>query len=341
MQINDFLNLNEQEQTEYIIKLDNDTFNSFIQDIKKKNLKLSMMLSSYRQSNKNINKKIEEDKKIIENKIELYKIKDNPEQPRKIFTEEQVNEKIESIKSRGLITPITILKKDEEYFLIAGQLRLEAYRRLNQEERVNNIPSEKMMYSKIDVFIKEDEQYSNDDIAMDSLVENLNRADMNVVDTALAIKKIIDKQKVTVEELGLMIGKSKFYVSSYISIANADSEFLSYVVKKELTQPTIIYLILQLNKTLDEKKKLIDMYVEGNLKKTQLQDMKNEQNESKSKVIERKKEKKIYEEVFSFKKQFDVKKYENLDLENKNIVEEKLLLIKNIQQDISKILEKE
>ena len=59
MQINDFLNLNEQEQTEYIIKLDNDTFNSFIQDIKKKNLKLSMMLSSYRQSNKNINKKIE------------------------------------------------------------------------------------------------------------------------------------------------------------------------------------------------------------------------------------------------------------------------------------------
>lgn len=88
MQINDFLNLNEQEQKEHIIKLDNESFNSFIQEIKKKNLKLSMLLSSYRQSNKNINKKIEEDKKSIENKIELYKIKDNPEQPRKIFTEE-------------------------------------------------------------------------------------------------------------------------------------------------------------------------------------------------------------------------------------------------------------
>ncbi|MBP7725739.1 MAG: ParB/RepB/Spo0J family partition protein [Leptotrichiaceae bacterium] len=340
MQINDFLNLNEQEQKEHIIKLDNESFNSFIQEIKKKNLKLSMLLSSYRQSNKNINKKIEEDKKSIENKIELYKIKDNPEQPRKIFTEEQVNEKIESIRSRGLITPITILKKDEEYFLIAGQLRLEAYKRLNQEERLNNISTENMLYSKIDVFIKENEQYSNNDIAIDSLVENLNRADMNVVDTALAIKKIMVNQKITVEELGLMIGKSKFYVSSYISIANADVEFLDYVVKKGLTQPTIIYLILQLNKTLDEKKKLIDRYIEGNLKKTQLQDMKNEQNDSKSETTKRNTEKKIYEEVFSFKKQFNVKKYENLDVENKNMIEQKLLMIKDIQQEISKILEK-
>ena len=340
MQINDFLNLNEQEQKEHIIKLDNESFNSFIQEIKKKNLKLSMLLSSYRQSNKNINKKIEEDKKSIENKIELYKIKDNPEQPRKIFTEEQVNEKIESIRSRGLITPITILKKDEEYFLIAGQLRLEAYKRLNQEERLNNISTENMIYSKIDVFIKENEQYSNNDIAIDSLVENLNRADMNVVDTALAIKKIMVNQKITVEELGLMIGKSKFYVSSYISIANADVEFLDYVVKKGLTQPTIIYLILQLNKTLDEKKKLIDRYIEGNLKKTQLQDMKNEQNDSKSETTKRNTEKKIYEEVFSFKKQFNVKKYENLDVENKNMIEQKLLMIKDIQQEISKILEK-
>lgn len=340
MQINDFLNLNEQEQKEHIIKLDNESFNSFIQEIKKKNLKLSMLLSSYRQSNKNINKKIEEDKKSIENKIELYKIKDNPEQPRKIFTEEQVNEKIESIRSRGLITPITILKKDEEYFLIAGQLRLEAYKRLNQEERLNNISTENMLYSKIDVFIKENEQYSNNDIAIDSLVENLNRADMNVVDTALAIKKIMVNQKITVEELGLMIGKSKFYVSSYISIANADVEFLDYVVKKGLTQPTIIYLILQLNKTLDEKKKLIDRYIEGNLKKTQLQDMKNEQNDSKFETTKRNTEKKIYEEVFSFKKQFNVKKYENLDVENKNMIEQKLLMIKDIQQEISKILEK-
>ena len=50
--------------------------------------------------------------------------------------------------------------------------------------------------------------------------------------------------------------------------------------------------------------------------------------------------KKIYEEVFSFKKQFNVKKYENLDVENKNMIEQKLLMIKDIQQEISKILEK-
>ena len=136
MEINEFLDLEENAQKDYVVKLSNEEFNSFIQNVKKKNLKLSMSLSSFQQSNKNMNKNEEE--KITENKLELYKIKNNPEQPRKIFSEEQVVEKMESIRNRGLITPITVFKKDNEYILIAGQLRLEAFKRLNQEERIND-----------------------------------------------------------------------------------------------------------------------------------------------------------------------------------------------------------
>ena len=99
MELQAFLNLDEQAQKNYILKLDNNEFTEFIQNVKKKNLRLSMTLSSYRQSNKNINKKDEENKLQSNSKVELYKIKDNPEQPRKIFTEEQVNEKMESIKT--------------------------------------------------------------------------------------------------------------------------------------------------------------------------------------------------------------------------------------------------
>ena len=142
MELQTFLNLDEQAQKNYILKLDNNEFTEFIQNVKKKNLRLSMTLSSFRQSNKNINKKDEENKLQSSSKVELYKIKDNPEQPRKIFTEVQVNEKMESIKSRGLITPITVLKKEDAFILIAGQLRLEAFKRLNQEEKNNNIDLE-------------------------------------------------------------------------------------------------------------------------------------------------------------------------------------------------------
>ena len=251
-----FLNLDEQFQKDYILKLDNNEFTEFIQNVKKKNLRLSMTLSSFRQSNKNINKKDEENKLQSSSKVELYKIKDNPEQPRKIFTEEQVNEKIESIKSRGLITPITVLKKEDAFILIAGQLRLEAFKRLNQEEKNNNIDSDKMIYSKIDIFIKDDENYSNDDIAIDSLIENLNRTDMHVVDTSMALKKILEKEKVSYTELGSMLGKSKFFISSYMAIANTEKEFIEYILEKDIKQPTIIYLILQLDKSLEEKKKI-------------------------------------------------------------------------------------
>lgn len=338
MEINEFLDLEENAQKDYVVKLSNEEFNSFIQNVKKKNLKLSMSLSSFRQSNKNMNKNEEE--KITENKLELYKIKNNPEQPRKIFSEEQVVEKMESIRNRGLITPITVFKKDNEYILIAGQLRLEAFKRLNQEERINNIPSEKMLYSKIDVYIKENENYSNIDIAIDSLIENLNRADMNFVDTAMAIKRVLDEEKVTFEELGTSLGKSKFFVSSYNTIANADKDFLDYLREKEINQPTIVYKILQLNKSIDEKKKLVDLYINGELKKTQLQEMVKEQNESKPKeIVEKNKKSSIFEEVFSFKKFFNIKKFEKLDVKDKTLVEDKLNQIKKIQQDINNLLE--
>lgn len=344
MEINEFLNLDEITQKEYIIKLDINEFTEFIQNVKKKNLKLSLSLSSYRQSNKNINKKVEENKTQSTTKIELEKIKDNPEQPRKVFTEEQLNEKIESIRARGLITPITVLKKGDDFILIAGQLRLAAYKQLHKEEIDNNSEPDKMIYSKIDIFVKDDENYTNEDIAIDSLIENLNRADMHVVDTANALKKILDKEKVSYADLGIMLGKSKFFISSYLTIANADKKFIDYILEKDIKQPTIIYLILQLNKTIEEKKKLVDMYLNGEIVKTQLQAMRNEENiinEEQQSINKRKisiLNNNIYDDIFTFKKRFNIKKFEKLNDENKNIIEEKLNQIKELQEQITNIL---
>jgi hypothetical protein len=68
--------------------------------------------------------------------------------------------------------------------------------------------------------------------------------------------------------------------------------------------------------------------------------MVNEENETKPKETQKSREYNLYEEIFSFKKKFNIKKFEELDSNDKSIVEEKLNQIKNIQQDINNLLEK-
>ena len=87
-------------------------------------------------------------------------------------------------------------------------------------------------------------------------------------------------------------------------------EFIDYILEKDIKQPTIIYLILQLDKSLEEKKKLVDMYLNGEIVKTQLQEMKNEQNRNQASEEGRWYKSKnkpntqnsFYKDIFSFKK---------------------------------------
>lgn len=339
MELNDFLNLEEQKQQEYINSLDNSSFSNFIQVVKKRNFKLAMALSSSRQSNNNTIKKENEEKLLQSSKINIYEIKDNPEQPRKHFTQEQVYDKAHSIRERGLITPITVTKKDDEFILIAGQLRLEAFKLLNSEEISKGIEDENMQYSKIDVFIK-DKDYSDTDIAIDSLIENLNRADMSVIDTAIAIKKVIDETGISIRKFAPIIGKSIFYISSYMLIANAPKEILDYIEEKEFNKPTVLYLILSLDISIAEKKNLIDKYINGKINKQILANMKTAQDEKIPSIVKQKKDIKdnTFSYIFSFKKRINEEKYKNLDTETKNTVDEKLELIKTLQDEISTLI---
>ena len=331
--IENFLKMEIQTQKEYILQLDNTSFNNFIGLVKKKNFKLSMTLSSVRQSNKNMSTNNEQkDNNLHKTKIDIYKILDNPEQPRKRFTEEDIQEKINSIKARGLITPISVLKRNNQYILIAGQMRLEAFKRLNKEEISLNSTS--MKYDEIDVFIKENVSYNNDDFAIDALIENINRTDMHVIDTALALKKAFDSQNESLRAFAKILGKSEFYLSSYLTIANKDDEFIEYIKTKDIKNPTIIYTIINLEKSIDEKKILLEKYISGDIKKIDLQNIKKEEKSLNIKKIENK-DTTIVEKIFLFKKEFDIKKYKTLNEENKALIDSKLIEIEKLQQEIN------
>ena len=337
MDINSFLSLDEAKQKEYVLKLELNDFNKFIGEIKKKNLRLSILLSSHRQSNKNINR-VEEKKSLNSPKLDIYEILENPMQPRKQFSNEDIEEKMQSIKSRGLITPITVLKQDEKYFLIAGQLRLEAFKRLHLEEKEQNVPKDEMKYNTINVHIKDENEYKNEDFAIDSLIENINRTDMHVLDTANALKIAFESQNDSLSSFAKVLGKSKFYLSSYLTIANFNSEFLEYVQQKDIKNPTIIYLIIQMENSLEDKKKLLDKYLNGEIKKSQLQEIKKEKYEEE--IVKDKIEKKdTLQNIFSFKKSFNKTKYSKLKDDKKIIVDEKLKEIEKLQNEIFSLIQ--
>jgi hypothetical protein len=110
MEIKIFLKLDDIKQKEYILNLSDDDFSTFNNQLKRKNMRLSMSLSSCKQSNKNIKSNLR-NKNEESLEIDICEILPNPEQPRKNVTEKEIIEKMESIKERGLITLITKMIK--------------------------------------------------------------------------------------------------------------------------------------------------------------------------------------------------------------------------------------
>lgn len=127
--------------------------------------------------------------------VKLSLIDPNPYQPRTSFEESELSELAESIRVSGLIQPIQLAKRGERFALVAGQRRLEAVRKLG--------------YSAIQAVVQ---VLSDEQLLQHSLVENLQREDLNPVDEAIAITKLMDILGLEVDAIAQEIGKSKTYV---------------------------------------------------------------------------------------------------------------------------------
>lgn len=332
MEIKDFLKLNDEEQKEHILGLSDEEFSTFNNLLKRKNMKLSMSLASYKQSNKNIKSNLKN--RYDNTELNLDEILPNPEQPRKNVTEKEILEKMDSIEERGLITPITVTKKDNKIYLVAGQVRLESFRRLYEKTKDDK-------YKKIPVAYRVGQgTFTNDDFAIDSLIENLNRSDMSVIDTANAIKRAIENDSLTVDKLGKVVGKSKFYVSSHLKIANAPEEILIFIKENNIDNPTVIYEVLKLDIDTNEALKILRDYNDGKIKRSDIiklkdklsisTDEKDKDNKNKIKLP--------YSSIFDFKKKFNYKKFESLEDYKKDEAKRKLEEIQRLQEEVINLI---
>ena len=153
----------------------------------------------------------------LPSKIQVHKIKRNRHQPRKVFKEDEIKQLAESIRENGQIAPIVVRKIDDNYELIVGERRWRATQLL-KKDTINA------------VVIEADEKTS----AVLSIVENVQREDLNSMEEAESLDRLIKEFDMSHEDVAKYISKSRTHVTNIIRLND-----LSDFVKEQLRENNI------------------------------------------------------------------------------------------------------
>ena len=150
--------------------------------------------------------------------IELNKIYANPDQPRRTFDEEALEELADSIREHGVISPITLRDNgDGSYMIIAGERRFRASKMAGLE--------------RIPAYIRtaEDEQ-----VREWSLIENIQREDLDAIEIALAYQRLMDDYNLTQERMSERVGKKRATVANYLRLLKLPAEIQVGIKEKKI-----------------------------------------------------------------------------------------------------------
>ena len=151
--------------------------------------------------------------------LKINEIEPNKLQARKAFDEESLEELSNSIKEYGVIQPIVVSKKDNYYEIIAGERRWRA--------------SKKAGLTVIPAVIKDDNVQRNKEI---SLIENIQREDLNPIEKARGIKLLMDEYDLTQAKVAEKLGKSRSSIANTVRILNLDERVINLALEGKLTE---------------------------------------------------------------------------------------------------------
>ena len=151
--------------------------------------------------------------------LKITEVEPNRDQPRKHFDQEALEELSQSIKEYGLIQPIVVTKKDGYYSIIAGERRWRASKMAGLDE--------------IPAIIRDDDEKVNSEI---SLIENMQREDLNPYEKALGIRTLIDNYGFSQEEVAKKLGKGRSTIANWVRVLNLDSRVLEMTKEGKLTE---------------------------------------------------------------------------------------------------------
>ena len=155
---------------------------------------------------------------ILKN-LKVTEVEPNRDQPRKNFDQEALEELAESIKEYGLIQPIVVTKKDGYYGIVAGERRWRA----SKIAGLTEIPA----------IIREDNERINSEI---SLIENMQREDLNPYEKALGVRTLIDNYGLSQEEVAKKLGKGRSTIANIVRILNLEPRVLEMAKEGKLTE---------------------------------------------------------------------------------------------------------
>jgi len=162
------------------------------------------------------------DKKSAQSQKDLFfapidEITNNPNQPRKIFSEEAIKELSLSIEEKGILQPLLVKRVEKGFELIAGERRLRA--------------AHKAGLLVVPVILKEVDEQTSQEIA---LIENIQRKDLNVLEEAEAYQSLINRYNYTQEDVSKKLGKNRTVITNALRLLK-----LSESIKKDLLQEKI------------------------------------------------------------------------------------------------------
>ena len=150
--------------------------------------------------------------------IELNKIIANPDQPRRTFDEEALQELADSIREHGVISPITLRDNgDGSYMIIAGERRFRASKLAGLE--------------RIPAYIRT----AKDEQVMEwALIENIQREDLDAIEIALAYQRLMDDYNLTQERMSERVGKKRATVANYLRLLKLPAEIQVGIKEKKI-----------------------------------------------------------------------------------------------------------
>lgn len=151
--------------------------------------------------------------------VKLSRIQPDPDQPRKNFDEEKLNELADSIRTYGMISPIVVKKRGALFEIVAGERRWRAARIAGLKE--------------IPVVIKEVDEKTSREL---SIIENIQRDDLNAVEEARAYQSLIEEYGLTQEEVAARVAKNRSTITNSLRLLKLEPEILQLLQDGKITQ---------------------------------------------------------------------------------------------------------
>ena len=165
---------------------------------------------------------VKEDKNTVsktgETILKINEVEPNKKQPRKFFNEEALQELSDSIKQHGIVQPLVVAKKDDYFEIIAGERRWRAAKLAGLKE--------------VPVIIR---NYTEQEIVEISLIENIQREDLNPIEEAQAYKRLLTEFHLKQDEVAERVSKSRAAVTNSIRLLKLNEEVQRMVVDEMIS----------------------------------------------------------------------------------------------------------